>query len=357
LTPYLEIGGDYREVVPGIHMLELPLPFSLGIVNVWLVRLESGWLLIDTGMQTEACFDALARALEGLSVDWRDIRRILLTHIHPDHMGLASKLIALTGAPLDLHRADHELLAHVTDTDLHRDWQQEILTTAGVSPEMRALVHSSMFEIQQSFERLTPDRLLCGGETIATAHGALEVIWTPGHSPGHVCLYDRERRVLISGDHILQHISPNIGWQPGRDALGEFLSSLDRIAALDVDLILPSHGAPFHRPSRVGAQDARAPCRTLRAYRGAGGWRRDHRPPDRRAAVEPPPIALPLPVCDLRSDGAPGVSGAARGPARRPVGQRAYGRPGRRQKPIVPHGAARCNYWRGHHGNVAGDCR
>ena len=64
MTPYLEIGGDYREVVPGIHMLELPLPFSLGIVNVWLVRLESGWLLIDTGMQTEACFDALARALE-----------------------------------------------------------------------------------------------------------------------------------------------------------------------------------------------------------------------------------------------------------------------------------------------------
>jgi glyoxylase-like metal-dependent hydrolase (beta-lactamase superfamily II) len=245
LTPYLEIGGDYREVVPGIHMLELPLPFSLGIVNVYLVRLESGWLLIDTGMRTEACFDALARALEGLSVDWRDIRRILLTHIHPDHIGLATKLIALTGAALELHAADNELLVHVTDTDLHRDWQQEILTTAGVSPEMRAMVHSAMFEIQQSFERLAPDRLLAGGETIATAHGVLEVVWTPGHSPGHVCLYDRQRRVLISGDHILQHISPNIGWQPGRDALGEYLSSLDRIAALDVDLILPSHGAPF----------------------------------------------------------------------------------------------------------------
>lgn len=245
LTPYLEIGGDYREVVPGIHMLELPLPFSLGIVNVWLVRLESGWLLIDTGMQTEACFDALVRALEGLSVEWRDIRRILLTHIHPDHMGLASRLIPLTGAPLDLHWADQELLMQIVNTDVHYDWQQEILITAGVSTEMRALVHASMLEIQQSFERLSPDRLLSGGETIATAHGLLEVIWTPGHSPGHVCLYDRERRVLISGDHILQHISPNIGWQPGHDALGEFLSSLDRIAALDVDLILPSHGSPF----------------------------------------------------------------------------------------------------------------
>jgi glyoxylase-like metal-dependent hydrolase (beta-lactamase superfamily II) len=60
-----------------------------------------------------------------------------------------------------------------------------------------------------------------------------------------VCLYDRERRLLVSGDHILEHISPNIGWQTGHDALGEFLSSLDRIAALEVDLVLPSHGAPF----------------------------------------------------------------------------------------------------------------
>jgi glyoxylase-like metal-dependent hydrolase (beta-lactamase superfamily II) len=245
LTPYLEIGGDYREVVPGIHMLELPLPFSLGIVNVWLVRLESGWLLIDTGMHTEACFDALARALEGLSVEWRDIRRILLTHIHPDHIGLVPKLIPLTGSPLDLHWADNELLIQITEKDLHSDRETEILSAAGVSSGMRELVYASMVEIQQSFVRLTPDRLLLGGETVATAHGALEVIWTPGHSPGHVCLYDRERRLLISGDHILEHISPNIGWQPGRDALGEFLSSLDRIAALDVDLVLPSHGAPF----------------------------------------------------------------------------------------------------------------
>jgi glyoxylase-like metal-dependent hydrolase (beta-lactamase superfamily II) len=260
VTPYLEIGGDYREVAPGIYMLELPLPFSLGIVNVYLVRLEAGWLLIDTGMQTDACFDALERALEGLGVGWRDIRRILLTHIHPDHIGLATKLIALTGAPLDLHKADHELLVHVTDTDLHRDWQREILTTAGVSPEMRELVHSAMFDIQQSFERITPDRLLSGGETIAAADGVLEVIWTPGHSPGHVCLYDRERRLLISGDHILQHISPNIGWQPEHDALGEFLSSLDRIAALDVDLILPAHGAPFsgHREWVLKTQEHHA---------------------------------------------------------------------------------------------------
>jgi glyoxylase-like metal-dependent hydrolase (beta-lactamase superfamily II) len=168
-----------------------------------------------------------------------------LTHIHPDHIGLALKIRELSGAQLELHRADNDLLAEITDHDSHRATQREILAAAGVSEEMRSLIHHSMLDMQQGFERLSPDRLLEGGETLATAWGVLEVLWTPGHSPGHICLYDRRLRFLISGDHILEHISPNIGWQQGRDALGEFLTSLDRVAGLDVDLILPSHGAPF----------------------------------------------------------------------------------------------------------------
>jgi glyoxylase-like metal-dependent hydrolase (beta-lactamase superfamily II) len=84
-----------------------------------------------------------------------------------------------------------------------------------------------------------------GGESIETSAGALEVLWTPGHSPGHVCLYDRSRRFLFSGDHMLEHISPNIGWQPDHDALADFLESLERISRLEIERVLPSHGAPF----------------------------------------------------------------------------------------------------------------
>src|ERR1039457_2668487 len=116
-------AGVAASLLPG-HRERLPGSSGIGLA-------ADRYRHADRGL-----FDALARALEGLSVDWRDLRHILLTHIHPDHMGLASKLIALTGAPLDVHRADNELLVHLTDTDLHRDWQQEILTTAGVSPEM-----------------------------------------------------------------------------------------------------------------------------------------------------------------------------------------------------------------------------
>jgi glyoxylase-like metal-dependent hydrolase (beta-lactamase superfamily II) len=245
MTPYLEIGGDYREVLPGVFILELPLPFSLGLINVYLVRLQDGWMLIDTGMDTEPCFNALDRARQGVGIAWSDIRTILLTHIHPDHIGLARQVGQLTGARLMLHQADVRFLHDLSEHDASRAFQHQVLRSAGVSQESIAGMEGTLEGIRKTFYRIEPDRALSGGETIETAFGPLEVIWTPGHSPGHVCLYNAGRRVLFSGDHILEHISPNIGWMPDHDALGEFLSSLDRVAALEVELILPSHGAPF----------------------------------------------------------------------------------------------------------------
>jgi glyoxylase-like metal-dependent hydrolase (beta-lactamase superfamily II) len=245
LTPYLEIGGDYREVLAGVYRIELPLPSSLGLVNVYLVRLPQGFLLIDCGMETEAAFHALGRAREGLGLAWSDIRQVVLTHIHPDHMGLAREVLARSGARLYLHGADQALLAEVAEAAPYSAWQQRVLAEAGVAAEMIARISSALREVHRSFRRLDPDCALSGGESLPVAGGHLEVVWTPGHSPGHVCLYDRGRRVLFSGDHVLQHITPNIGWQPGRDALGEYLASLDLIAALEVDLILPAHGSPF----------------------------------------------------------------------------------------------------------------
>jgi len=106
-------------------------------------------------------------------------------------------------------------------------------------------IASSMAEVQRSFRLLAPDVRLSGGEHIESAHGALEVVWTPGHSAGHVCLYSPAQRFLATGDHVLEHISPNIGWDPERDALGEYLDSLETVAQLDVNLLLPSHGSPF----------------------------------------------------------------------------------------------------------------
>src|SRR5207237_889638 len=148
-------------------------------------------------------------------------------------------------ARLMLHEADVRLLRDLADHDASRAFQHKVLCSAGVSQEAIAGMEDKLEEIRKTFYRIEPDRTLHGGETIETASGSLQVVWTPGHSPGHICLYDAARRVLFSGDHILERISPNIGWMPDHDALGEFLTSLDRIAVIDVDLILPSHGAPI----------------------------------------------------------------------------------------------------------------
>ena len=245
LTPDTPLVDAPREVLAGVQLIQLPLPLSLGVINVYLVRLAEGYMLIDCGMNTEPCFQALSHAIEAAGAGWQDIREILLTHIHPDHMGLAHRVLQLTGARLWLHEHDAEFLGKLTQFERYKAWAEAVLRQAGVPANLIAQIAQVSEEIRKSFHRLAPDRLLRGGEKIPARVGELEVIWTPGHSPGHVCLYGRERRVLFSGDQMLEDISPNIGWHEDRDPLGEFLASLDALARLEIELILPSHGAPF----------------------------------------------------------------------------------------------------------------
>jgi len=151
----------------------------------------------------------------------------------------------LSGARLSMHSYDAEYLRELTQTERYLAWADGVMREAGVTNDIIAKIRGSSNEIHKHFHSLKPDHVLQGGEKIAASIGELEVLWTPGHSPGHVCLYGRERRVLFAGDQILEQISPNIGWLPDRDPLGEFLESLRELERLEVELILPSHGVPF----------------------------------------------------------------------------------------------------------------
>jgi glyoxylase-like metal-dependent hydrolase (beta-lactamase superfamily II) len=232
-------------VFPGVHRIELPLPFELATVNVHLVRLDDGYLLIDCGIETDACFAALDAGLTELGIGWREIRRILLTHMHPDHMGLSVRLLQLTGAELLMHQREARQLAMVNTPAERSGWIDRAFFDSGVPEPLQARIEMHLVEIRRNFHALTPDRLLTGGEAIPTSLGPLEVIWTPGHSPGHICLYSARHRILFSGDQILPNITPNISWMPEEDALADFLLSLERLKPVDVELILPSHGLPF----------------------------------------------------------------------------------------------------------------
>jgi glyoxylase-like metal-dependent hydrolase (beta-lactamase superfamily II) len=236
---------QFREVYPRVLSLALPLPFELESVNVYLVALADGYLLIDCGMATEPAFETLRGAMEERGVEWREIRQILLTHMHPDHMGLAARLLELTGAELAMHQAEAEHLRLLTGGNRRIPWLEEAYSQSGVPRALETKMEEHFSEMRENFHALAPGRLFAGGEELETALGPLEVHWTSGHSPGHICLYSRGRKLLFSGDQILENITPNIAWHPGRDMLAEFLDSLALLAKLEIDLIFPSHGEPF----------------------------------------------------------------------------------------------------------------
>jgi glyoxylase-like metal-dependent hydrolase (beta-lactamase superfamily II) len=230
-----------REVVPGVWRITQPLPFPPRHVHVYLVKRPEGHLLIDGGMDLPEPREALRAGLEAAGVEWRDIREIVLTHAHPDHVSLVPEALRLTGATLAVHRLEMEFLSEVRDWERCLAWNREVLAGAGTPSELIDQVAAAFAENLKRFPEVHPEVVLSGGERI----GDLDVVWTPGHTSGHVCLYDAGRRALFSGDHVLTDISPNIAWYPGREALREYLDSLDRVAQLPIEVILPSHGEPF----------------------------------------------------------------------------------------------------------------
>lgn len=217
---------------------------ELESVNVHLVELDDGFLLVDSGIATEECFESLESALQEHHVQWRDIRMLCLTHLHPDHIGLSWKILELSGARLLMHRAEADYLALVA-REARAPFFKQAMLASGVPEEMQKRMEHALRDVRRHFREHKPDWLLEGGERIPVRGGTLEAVWTPGHSPGHVCLYSPEHRYLISGDHLLQFITPNIGWHPGLDMLAQYLDSLERLKPFDVNLVIPSHGHAF----------------------------------------------------------------------------------------------------------------
>jgi glyoxylase-like metal-dependent hydrolase (beta-lactamase superfamily II) len=244
------------EVLEGIYRLELPMPFELKHVNVYLLRDGAGFTLIDTGLQTDESRQALNQKLAEMTVPVDDISRILITHIHPDHFGLAGELRDRSGAELVIHRLEVALMEprYARAEDLVHD-VAEWLSKNGVPPAEAEFLKSASMAAREFVSVVEPDTLLEGAERLPLGSSELLVVWTPGHSPGHCCFYWPDRRILFSGDHLLPKISPNIGLHPqsGADPLDDYIQSLQRIQSLAIDTVLPAHGDPFQdHGNRIG---------------------------------------------------------------------------------------------------------
>jgi glyoxylase-like metal-dependent hydrolase (beta-lactamase superfamily II) len=243
-----------KEVIPGIFQLSLPLPnLTLDHINTYLIRGDSQCLLVDTGWNTPELFDSLKEQLAEIGVQFADISQIVVTHVHADHYGMAGRLKQLSPAKIALHQIEMDLIeSRYIAMEALLGQLAEWLDVNGVPDALLPELGNASLEMVQFVVPTMPDIVLHGGETIALDSFNFQVLWTPGHSPGHICLYEPQRNVLISGDHVLPRITPNIGMNPqsGPNPLGDFLNSLQTVKKLGVDLVLPGHEQPFANLNR-----------------------------------------------------------------------------------------------------------
>jgi glyoxylase-like metal-dependent hydrolase (beta-lactamase superfamily II) len=183
-----------------------------------------------------------------VGIEWRRIRQLVISHLHPDHFGLAAEIRGLSGAAVLMHRVEAaRMLPAWRDRDaVARHWAW--LAEHGVPPADSEEIAQTSHGVAEFIDAVEVDRELEDGDRLPLEEGELEVLWTPGHSPGLISLYLRERRLYFSSDHIIQKITPNIGLYGASAAnpLADYLASLARVRELEIDLILPSHGRPFN---------------------------------------------------------------------------------------------------------------
>ncbi len=233
----------------GIWSLPVPIPDNpLGYTLTYLIDSADGPILVDTGWPSDESWDALVAGLGQVGVAVSDVRGVVLTHFHPDHSGLAERLRAASGAWIAIHQADAAMLRRVTArsrTDRH-EFETTQLRRAGAPA---AEIEAHEVPASPTLADLQPDRELTHGELVDLADRALRVVWTPGHSPGHICLHMEDSGHLFTGDHILPRITPHVGLYPfeddEHDPLGRFLDSLGQINELGATEALPAHEHRF----------------------------------------------------------------------------------------------------------------
>ena len=234
-----EVGRGER-VLPGVWRLRLPLPWpAVPHCNAWAIAAGDGIVLVDTGTHEPGSLAQLERALDQVGLRLEHVRLLLCTHAHADHCGQAAPIIERAGCELWAHPNLDHFNAAADDPEAAHARRVEIARQSGVpatpADSGRPLAAGP----------LAPDRDLLEGVEVETDLGTWSVHSTPGHAPSHVCLFQPERRLLISGDHLLGRVSLyfDYGWSP--DPVGEFLASLDRTEALNARLALSGHGRPF----------------------------------------------------------------------------------------------------------------
>ena len=227
-----------EKVTDGVYRIEVPLPRNpLKYTNSYLIKGDKESLIVDTGMNREECYKALSLALKELDVVNPSI---FITHLHADHIGLAGEFGA---KEVFFSKTESEIVLKMLDdpSEYWRTILENYMANGFPQEEAKKMLKLHPGIRYTSMEKIEFTELKDGDE-IEIGDFRLKCLETPGHSPSHICLYDEDRKVFFSGDHVLIDITPNITWWPFLDnSLKSYLESLDKVCNLDVNLVLPGH--------------------------------------------------------------------------------------------------------------------
>ena len=246
--------GKLHPVADGVFWLRMPLPFSLNHINLWVLDDGDGWAIVDTGLNVPVCKDIWRSVFDG-PMKGRAVSRVIVTHYHPDHLGLAGWLTHKWGVPLEMSRGEYLLARTLTldIADAPPDAAIDFYARAGWPTEpldkMRATgwgrFNMVVSRLPIGFKRLRD------GEVLSIGGRAWRIVVGSGHSPEHACLVCDEAGLMISGDQVLPRITSNVSVYPTEplgDPLRDWLDSLTKLGGLDENLlVLPAHNEPFTR--------------------------------------------------------------------------------------------------------------
>nr|HID59690.1 MBL fold metallo-hydrolase [Desulfobacterales bacterium] len=239
-----------RLTLNGVHKIEIPTSFSVGNINVYI--LDGPYLsMIDAGIKTDEALFTLERELYKMGRRIEDIKKIYLTHSHVDHCGLSQRISQISGGRVFLHRYDrYKAVSSFKELfDIEYRLYKSYFHEAGLSPSFWQTFVREMEEVWTTFsEPASSVDTIEHGEIVECGERKLKVLHLPGHSRGSLCYLDEDSRILFSGDHLLDRISPNpllelySKIEYGYRSLETYLNSLHITRRLDVDLVLPGHG-------------------------------------------------------------------------------------------------------------------
>ncbi|MET9123163.1 MULTISPECIES: MBL fold metallo-hydrolase [unclassified Streptomyces] len=257
----------------GVRSLAVPIPDNpLGTTLVHVVDTDRGPVLIDTGWDDPDSWEVLTAGLAACGIPVAEVHGVVITHHHPDHHGLSGKVRDASGAWIAMHALDTEIVRRTREHKAERwfAYMADKLEACGAPEDHVALLRAARTARRSGglppFAPALPDREIVPGELLGLAGRRLRAIWTPGHTPGHVCLHLEEAHPaglpghgrLFSGDHLLPRITPHIGLYEDpddatvADPLGDYLDSLERVGRLGPAEVLPAHQHAFtDAPGRV----------------------------------------------------------------------------------------------------------